>query len=605
MRVLLSLIIVLLAGCNGAGDDSSTAADAGQQSPSIASPDARATGDDRGDDESGRSENGGRAVLSEAEQQLLGSLHFPAVVPTSAPATALRPLDSGEFYNPEAVIPPQCYTKHEATFNPCMTCHQTYDWGSRPNSMADGGLQSAYLFSDQGMTNHWQNLFEDRAEAMATISDQAVIDYLNTDNYTPLVEQLENTPDWQGPIPGIADLHLGAEAFDGQGFARDGSHWVAFNYMPLPSTFWPTNGSTDDVMIRLPEAFRTTTCKPGYSRDTYLANLSILEAAIKDLDRISVPAIDEGEFCTDLNADGELGVIEEIIRPGHFVGAAADIPVTRMLYPEGTEFLHTVRYVGISPAGEIVESPRMKEVRYMNKFRFFDEPELISMYGNERQEKIEGLLPKYINRGDRGTDNSFGWMLLGFIEDADGSLRLQSEEETLFCMGCHTTIGSTIDQTFAFARKVTGAEGWSYLDLQGMEDVPYVGGTDNEIAHYLENVGGGNEFRENTEIVSRFFDGDGEVEHGALAGLDVYELITPSLRRALDLNKAYMTIVRDQDYIHGRDANLAPARNVYQQIDPETAPVLPGDRLRQWDMRLDWPQSPARPNADLATTESE
>jgi hypothetical protein len=185
-------------------------------------------------------------------------------------------------------------------------------------------------------------------------------------------------------------------------------------------------------------------------------------------------------------------------------------------------------------------------------------------------------------------------MLLGFIENQQGQLRKQSDEEQLFCMGCHTTIGSTIDQTFAFARKVTGAAGWSYINLIGMVDAPNVNTAGNtssegEISHYLRTVGGGNEFRENEEIRQRFFDVDGSLNTQALQGLDVYQLITPSLRRALDLNKAYMTIVADQDYIHGRDANLKPVSNVHKNIDPESTPVLPSDKTVQWDIRLQWP----------------
>ena len=61
---------------------------------------------------------------------------------------------------------------------------------------------------------------------------------------------------WTGEVTEIKNLHLGAEAFESNGIAKDGSGWVAFNYKPLPSTFWPTNGSTDDVMIRLSEKFQ-------------------------------------------------------------------------------------------------------------------------------------------------------------------------------------------------------------------------------------------------------------------------------------------------------------------------------------------------------------
>jgi hypothetical protein len=515
------------------------------------------------------------------------SLVFPTNYETS-PAGALRPEESGVVYNPEAIVPPQCYTKHDATHNPCMTCHQTYTFGSRPNYMSDKALQAEYSFSEIGVTNHWVNLFEDRSEAVSQISDQEVIDYIYTDNYSTLIEQLQ-TDAWNGPIPAIEDLHLGAAAFDTQGFALDGSHWVAFNYKPLPSTFWPTNGSTDDVMVRLPAAFREQSCNGnGYSRDTYIANLAILEAAIQDLDQVSLPQVDENSFCTDLNGDGQLGLIDRINRPDYYVGNASDISVTPMLYPEETEFLHTVRYIGLDEAMSITIPARMKEVRYMRKQTFYTPAELLSMYGNEKQEKLDGNLPNYVSRGDHGLDNGFGWLVLGFIEAADGHLRKQSEEETLFCMGCHTSIGSTIDQTFAFPRKVTGAAGWGYINLQGMEDAPSVGETEGEILNYLKIVGGGNEFRENDEIIEKWFNEDGGVNEERVLAADVYELITPSPERALTLNKAYMAIVRDQDFIHGRDANVTPAKNVYETVDPDNAPVLPTERQYNWDIRLGW-----------------
>lgn len=507
------------------------------------------------------------------------------------------PEETGFQYNSEAVIPPQCYTRHEETYTPCMTCHQSYAYNSRPNTMNDSGLQSEYAFSDVGFTNHWQNLFEDRRERMAQISDQTVIDYLYTDNYSTLIEQLEKSTEWDGPVPKIENLHLGAEAFDNLGFAKDGSDWVAFNYKPLPSTFWPTNGATDDVMIRLPTEFRSNSCNGGgYSLDTYIANLAIAEMTIQDLSSVTVPIIDENKVCQDLDNNGLLEVVERIQSRDFYVGDASTVPVTKMLYPQGTEFLHTVRYVGLDQAGSIMTPARMKEVRYMKKHSFYSEADLHSRYGNEKQEKTDGNLPQYINRGTQGTDNGFGWMVLGFIEAGEGHLRLQSQEETLFCMGCHTTIGSTIDQTFAFPRKVTGVKGWGYINLKGMPDAPYVNQQQQagqnaiagEIFHYLEAVGGGNEFRENQEVVEKWFNADGSLNREAIQKADVYTLITPSTERALALNKAYMTIVQDQDYIHGRDANIAPVTNVYQTIDPETAPVLPEDKKQQWDIRLDW-----------------
>ncbi|MEJ2619014.1 MAG: hypothetical protein P8163_01870 [Candidatus Thiodiazotropha sp.] len=515
------------------------------------------------------------------------ALIFPSEY-LKSPAGTLRPEETGLIYNQEASVPPQCYTRHEATYNPCMTCHQSYTFGSRPNAMNDGALQAEYSFSEIGVTNHWKNLFEDRSEAVAKITDQAVIDYTYTDNYSTLIEQLQSEP-WDGPVPAIANLHLGAGAFDEQGFALDGSHWVAFNYKPLPSTFWPTNGSTDDVMIRLPAEFREQSCNgSGYSRDTYIANLAIVEAAIQDLQQISLPPVDESSFCRDLNGDGQLSVIEAFQRPEFYVGNASTIRVTPMLYPQDTEFLHTVRYVGLSEDLSVTIPARMKEVRYMRKHTFFTTEALRSQYGKEKQEKLDGNLPNYVSLGDNGLDNGFGWQVLGFIEAADGHLRKQSEEETLFCMGCHTSIGSTIDQTFAFPRKVTGAAGWGYVNLQGMLDTPNMGGTEGEILNYLKLAGGGNEFRENPEIMEKWFNEDGRVDEEKVSAADVYELITPSAERALTLNKAYMVIVKDQDFIHGRDANVTPAVNVYEEVDPETAPVLPAERQYDWDMRLAW-----------------
>ena len=159
----------------------------------------------------------------------------------------------------------------------------------------------------------------------------------------------------------------------------------------------------------------------------------------------------------------------------------------------------------------------------------------------------------------------------------------------LFCMGCHSSVGATIDKTFGFPRKVDGAAGWGYIDLKGMPDAPNKGETMGEIAQYLSRVGGGGEFRSNPEMFQRWFNEDGTVDHERLARAeDVYDLIVPSRERALKLNKAYRVIVEDQDYIFGRDAITEPPANVYQHIDNETAPTLPGDLFFEWDIRLDW-----------------
>ena len=64
-------------------------------------------------------------------------------------------------------------------------------------------------------------------------------------------------------------------------------------------------------------------------------------------------------------------------------------------------------------------------------------------------------------------------------------------------------------------------------------------------------------------------------------------MITPSKPRALALNKAYLTIVKEQSYLFGRDATIVKARNVLEQVDDSQQPLEPEHRY-VWDMQLDW-----------------
>ncbi|MFZ5532647.1 MAG: hypothetical protein ACOY5H_03820 [Pseudomonadota bacterium] len=495
--------------------------------------------------------------------------------------------------NPEAVIPPQCYTRTEGRFNPCYTCHQSHPVSEgRPNHMDDGHLQGAYTFSDIGRENHWTNLFVDRRAAIAAISDAEISRYVAADNYTPLIETARRRG-FRGWVPDLADLADPARAFDAQGRARDGSGWIAFQYKPLPSTFWPTNGSFDDVMIRLPPPFRQDAAGVP-SWPVYLANLAILEAAIKGQKSIDTPTIDERAVGVDLDADGRLGLATRLRRPDHYLGGASAVPVVAFLYPVGTEFLHTVRYLAVDAQGEIHPAARMKEVRYLVKERWLDPAHLGALYDEEAWEKQQGMLPQMGWQAEQGAVNGFGWRLQGFIEDAQGQLRPQTQEETFFCKGCHTSIGATIDQTFAFARKIPGARGQGYIDLRGMPDAPMLGEVEGEIHQYLHRVGGGDEFRANGEMIERWFGPNGQPDAARLArARDVHTLITPSPARALALNKAYLSIVREQSFTRGRDATLVPTTNVYRQVDPDVPPLAPEHRA-QGNIFLDW-SSPNRP----------
>ncbi|MGO3300200.1 MAG: hypothetical protein ACTJFM_12890 [Pseudoalteromonas sp.] len=505
---------------------------------------------------------------------------------------ALAYMQHGEVYNPESVIPPQCYTKTEGTNNPCYACHQTdHNNKNRPNQMNDGSLQGDYQFSDLGLKNHWKNLFIDRTELIGKISDEQIMSWVNQDNYSRFINKLKANPDWQGEVAEVKNLAYPERAFDEQGFASDGSHWVAFNYKPFPSTFWPTNGSTGDVMIRLGKPFRELNGE--YNQDVYMANLSLVEMAVKDLSTITTPDLSERLIGKDLNNDGKLTeLIAAISKQSHYVGDASQTELSYQLYPEDTEFLHTVRYIGVDENGQIYNAPRMKEVRYMKKHSFKSKQLLASSYYKEAKEKHFENLPQTRYLGEQGINNMFGWTINGYIENEEGELRPQHEQELAFCNGCHKTVGSTYDQSFSFPRKVEGRDGWGYINLKAMTDVPNKGEQQGEFLTYFQRVGGGDEFRQNQEMLMRWFNQDGSVNKAKVQqAKNLYELITPSKQRALKLNKAYFTIVKEQSYLFGRDATINKATNVLETVDESQAP-LESDNRYVWDMQLDWHKSP-------------
>jgi hypothetical protein len=502
------------------------------------------------------------------------------------PATAY--IEYNEVYNHESVIPPQCYTKTDGEHNPCYTCHQTYRIDKdRSNKMNDGVLQGQYAFSDLGVMNHWKNLFVDRRPLIKHISNEQISVYIAEDNYKNLITKQTADTSWQGEITPLKNLAHPDIAFDKHGVAKDNSHWIAFTYKPFPSTFWPTNGSTSDAMIRLPKAFREI--KGQYNQDVYFTNLALLEITMTENETISLPAISEKNITIDINKDGRLSDhVTEINRQSHYVGDAKNIALQHTLYPEGTEFLHTVRYIGVDKEGGIYNAPRMKELRYMKKHRFKTPQNLASGYYIEQKEKNSENLPQVQQLGDSGINNNFGWILNGYIEDEQGELRHQNTQELAFCSGCHKTIGSTLDQTFSFPRKVSGAKGWGYQNLAIQHDAPNKGEKQGEFLTYFQRVGGGDEFRQNTEMLSRWFDVNGNVNKKKVASVkSIYDLIMPSPKRAMQLNKAYYTIVKEQSYIFGRDAMLSEATNVLKNIDEDIAPLAVENRY-QWDIRLDW-----------------
>lgn len=494
--------------------------------------------------------------------------------------------------NREAPIPLACYTKTGGESNPCWACHTESTY---PNLLSDAHQQVAYAFSDYGRENRWTNAFVDRREAIAAIDDATALAWVRQDNYSPARAILQgHVTEWAYPFD--LDVHSG---FDDDGYARDGSQWRAFRYKPFVGTFWPTNGSTDDVMIRLPARFRE---RGGQSsRAVYAANLALLEASLASDPRLGdadvrwpTEPLDEVALGVDLDRDGTLrtGITNLRGLPGHYVGDAADHPLYRGTYPLGTEFLHSVRY--LDPDAPGMMAMRMKELRYLRKEEEHSRERYFSKYEQEAEDKEAGLLPRYHGNAETGLLSSFGWRVQGYIEDEAGRLRLQSYEEHHACMGCHTGIGVTADGTFSFARKVPGAAGWGWQRIDDLPDVPQVGHAEPEVLEYLRRVGGGDELRANDELLARFFPGgtldEAEVRRAAPGGdRRLPHLVAPSRERALLLDKAHLALVREQSFERGRDALPTPPTNVHAHIEDETTGLREAGRVyRDGTLRLDW-----------------
>jgi len=503
-------------------------------------------------------------------------------------------------------IPPQCYTKTREesgrTHNPCFVCHQ----GSRPpNYVDDAALQLDFAFPQVARRNPWTNLFVDRRQAVAAMPDEEILAYVRQSNYLDpegspiLARTLQQVPKgwdmdhdgrWDGWIPDLAF------SFDSRGFDRrpDGSltGWRAFAYYPFPGTFWPTNGSFGDVLIRLPEPFRQDESgKPD--PDVYALNLAIVEALVARRDVPIAPA-QEAKLGVDLDGDGKLGtarLVKFIWAPPQrtmsWVGRARalqqqdELHLAAGLFPEGTEFAHTVRYLDVVD-GKPRMAARLKELRYMIKKGWRRYGELMQAAGREAFEAVQSpdKTRSIGGSSEQGIGNGAGWRLQGFIEDARGQLRPQTREEHAFCIGCHSGIGATDDSVFSFGRKLPASEfqaGWFHGSQRGLEGVrePVRADGRGEYAYYLEHNGAGDELRANTEVLERFFTPAGALRPEATQALraNISTLLLPSPVRALQLDKAYRLIVREQSFTRGREATVAPASNVHREL-PSGDPAL-------------------------------
>jgi Tol biopolymer transport system component len=517
-------------------------------------------------------------------------------------------LRSTTITNTAAYIVPQCYTVTQpqaggTAYNPCFTCHTA---SIPPNYIDDMDLQLEYSFPAALLTNPWTNLFVDRSAEVAAISDAAILEYIRTDNYLNsdgeiiLAKKLNNLAlDWDFDEDGVWDGYIPdcRFNFDDEGFDRHGDDytgWRAFAYASFPSTFWPTNGSVNDVLIRLADSFHNDT-SGAFDLDVYKINLAIVEAMVSRRDVLLYATVDETRYAVDLNKDGRLATADTVVydwaptegREMSYVGQAktqldaGELHIAAGLFPEGSEFLHTVRYVDLDDTSDATKlAPRIKELRYAIKRTWQTYSELLQAALDEVKENDDfpDRTRQLIGNVEQGMNNDQGWLYQGFIEDANGDLRPQTYEETAFCIGCHSGIGATVDGIFSFPRKLaadrTERQGWYHwtqINRQGTVE-PKIeidgAGVQYEYSFYLMYNGAGDEFRNNTEVMDNFFIAEGEVDSDKLQELhdDVSLLLYPSRERALEMAKAYKVIVEEQSYIHGRDATVTAPANVHQTI---------------------------------------
>lgn len=515
--------------------------------------------------------------------------------------------------NQAAYIPSQCYTQtvddQGRVHNPCFSCHIN---SVEPNYIDDSHLQVTYDMGEYSKINRFTNLFKDRTEAVDNINDEEILAYIREDNYQKsdqllLAQKLKTVPSvwdinengkWDGYMP---DCYF---SFDGEGFDKDpeGNYtgWRAFGYYPFLGTFWPTNGSTDDVLIRLPEAFREDE-NGHFDLSVYKLNLAIVESLIKQKD-IAIDLTDESIYGVDLDQDGALGRATQIVfhweKPDYdlvtnriknfsmsYVGEAKSLLITNEyliapgLYPKGTEFLHSVRYIDIDETNSTIKmAKRMKELRYGKKVNWnsYSQLQNASMAEIKEKDAFPNRLRTIMGNSEDGVQTGLGWVYQGFIEDSQGNLRPQNYEETMYCIGCHSGIGAIVDSTFVFQRKFDNnafQKGWYHWsqDTEGLKGIaePKTRDGRDEYTLYLEQNRAGDEFRDNREVMERFFDENETLQEDEVTKLhhDIAYLLYPSITRALALNKAYKVIVDEQSFIYGREAHIKPVQNIHKSVE--------------------------------------
>ncbi|MDX9846526.1 MAG: hypothetical protein RBT74_06055 [Tenuifilaceae bacterium] len=392
-------------------------------------------------------------------------------------------------YNEEPNIPAQCWIKTSyGTQNACKYCHTDYlSTIEHGNNFPISDDQITYSFPTKNLNRIlWQNIIYPQ-NIIERLKSEGIeipklddVDYVRHDNWSATFNVIRGNGNksWLNSgspnanyilFPALNPNHLypfvpnnptnnGANGYiNPEGFVVDESEkltgWRAINFFPY-AIFTPLTGSVSGIYIRLPEIFMTQNGQ--FDIEIYKQNLDLLEKNIKN----------------------------HSLSQTHFSGDAKKIGTKKGFYPVGTEFAHPLHYVDLladGQTGEAVDgvlasegilyefpgtrSKRVKEIRYMYKWKEVDIDDIGDEEGEEGEEGEEVEFGVYYGKEGQGwVDNGAGWIIAAFIENRHGELRPQTTEELAQCIGCHSNVGNTIDAVWSFQRKLPGLEGWADMN---------------------------------------------------------------------------------------------------------------------------------------------
>jgi hypothetical protein len=202
----------------------------------------------------------------------------------------------------------------------------------------------------------------------------------------------------------------------------------------------------------------------------------------------------------------------------------------------------------------------------------------------------EESAPAYASRTEGWIDNGAGWILAGWIEDANGNLRAQTASELVQCVGCHSGhepqretggwetfqsgVGVTIDNTWALPRRLPGAAGWGENTAMGYiapetadgagrsswpDPINRAMGT-GEFAHFLRQVVGVSLYGDMPASVEAFLSQTIRTENGYTA--DWPALVTDSAESYVGAQRRRAALLKEltarADYLD-ENGNLAGA----------------------------------------------